>query len=115
VLVETAQERDEPIPALVYNASVLIMMLTNSDEEDSDKGDLKRGKQSPPPKVKSTSPPVVYKDEEDDDEGTVELDENNRPDAVAADANTVEVGNEDNDDEPIQQSTLQCLRILIRL
>jgi len=34
VLVETAQERDEPIPALIYNASIFIMMVKNEDEED---------------------------------------------------------------------------------
>jgi len=34
VLVETAQERDEPIPALIYNASILIMMGSKSDDEE---------------------------------------------------------------------------------
>jgi len=34
VLVETAQERDEPIPALIYNASI-IMMMGKSDDEDN--------------------------------------------------------------------------------
>jgi len=37
VLVETAQERDEPIPALIYNASIIMMMGSKSEEED-DKG-----------------------------------------------------------------------------
>uniref|UniRef100_A0A6B2L6U7 Presenilin n=1 Tax=Arcella intermedia TaxID=1963864 RepID=A0A6B2L6U7_9EUKA len=40
VLVETAQERDEPIPALIYNASI-VMMMVNSDEEDSQEEDKK--------------------------------------------------------------------------
>jgi len=33
VLVETAQERDEPIPALIYNASIIMMMGSNEDDE----------------------------------------------------------------------------------
>jgi len=37
VLVETAQERDEPIPALIYNASLVMMMGSHSDEEDENK------------------------------------------------------------------------------
>jgi len=40
VLVETAQERDEPIPALIYNASIIMMMGSKSDEENAeDKSD----------------------------------------------------------------------------
>jgi len=35
VLVETAQERDEPIPALIYNASIIMMMGSRSEEEDN--------------------------------------------------------------------------------
>jgi len=34
VLVETAQERDEPIPALIYNASLFMMMGSKSDDEE---------------------------------------------------------------------------------
>jgi len=34
VLVETAQERDEPIPAIIYNASIIMMMGSRSEEED---------------------------------------------------------------------------------
>jgi len=35
VLVETAQERDEPIPALIYNASIIMMMGSKSDDDDA--------------------------------------------------------------------------------
>jgi len=34
VLVETAQERSEPIPALIYNASIIMMMGSKSDDEN---------------------------------------------------------------------------------
>jgi len=34
ILVETAQQRDEPIPALIYNASIF-MMMTNETENDN--------------------------------------------------------------------------------
>lgn len=36
ILVETAQQRQEPIPALLYNASVYIMMAKEDDEQDSE-------------------------------------------------------------------------------
>jgi len=35
VLVETAQQRDEPIPALIYNASIVMMMADNDDDHVS--------------------------------------------------------------------------------
>eukprot|EP01125_Pyxidicula_operculata_P017151 TRINITY_DN597_c5_g1_i1.p1 TRINITY_DN597_c5_g1~~TRINITY_DN597_c5_g1_i1.p1 ORF type:complete len:453 (+),score=130.76 TRINITY_DN597_c5_g1_i1:57-1415(+) len=57
VLVETAQERDEPIPALIYNASVFIMMV-NGDSDDEDDGDKKTVK------LNTTE----YKDDDDDDD-----------------------------------------------
>jgi len=38
VLVETAQERDEPIPALVYNASVWMLMMQGDASEGSGSG-----------------------------------------------------------------------------
>jgi len=40
VLVETAQERDEPIPALIYSATVMIMMADPDEEDEESK---KRG------------------------------------------------------------------------
>lgn len=39
VLVETAQERDEPIPALIYSASVWIMMATSPEEAEAGEED----------------------------------------------------------------------------
>jgi len=38
VLVETAQQRDEPIPALVYNASVFMFMADDDPSEDAPSG-----------------------------------------------------------------------------
>jgi len=44
VLVETAQQRQEPIPALLYNASVFIMMTQGPDQtnEKNDKKEIKK-------------------------------------------------------------------------
>jgi len=38
VLVETAQERDEPIPALIYNASIFMTMAQKENSEDAPQG-----------------------------------------------------------------------------
>jgi len=38
VLVETAQQRDEPIPALIYNASIFMMMTNEQSEEEEPSG-----------------------------------------------------------------------------
>eukprot|EP01129_Flabellula_baltica_P015649 TRINITY_DN8046_c0_g1_i1.p1 TRINITY_DN8046_c0_g1~~TRINITY_DN8046_c0_g1_i1.p1 ORF type:complete len:375 (-),score=56.52 TRINITY_DN8046_c0_g1_i1:9-1133(-) len=39
VLVETAQQRDEPIPALLYNASIVMMMADNDEHSTMDSDD----------------------------------------------------------------------------
>jgi len=38
VLVETAQQRDEPIPALIYNASIFMLMTGETSSEEAPKG-----------------------------------------------------------------------------
>jgi presenilin 1 len=44
VLVETAQERDEPIPALIYNASIYMLNVREEDEDDqNDRRGVKLG------------------------------------------------------------------------
>ena len=47
LLVETAQERNEPIPALVYNASIWIAMADNeeirNDEQKGEEEEVRRG------------------------------------------------------------------------
>lgn len=55
VLVETAQERDEPIPALVYNASVLFFMINGSDSDSDDDLRIKIGSKSKSSSEKSSS------------------------------------------------------------
>jgi len=59
ILVETAQERDEPIPALIYNASVF-MMLGSDDEVETD-----NNKPKTPKPYRDNDP-----DDDDDDYNT---------------------------------------------
>ena len=55
VLVETAQERQEPIPALLYNASVFLMMA----DTDSDNNNNNNNNKSPTEtKPVETAPPA---------------------------------------------------------
>jgi len=42
MLVETAQERQEPIPALLYNASVFILMADGAQQEEEEEPSTKR-------------------------------------------------------------------------
>jgi len=43
VLVETAQQRQEPIPALLYNASVYLMMADQEEEQQPKRKGVKLG------------------------------------------------------------------------
>jgi len=52
ILVETAQERDEPIPALIYNASIIMMMGSKSEEEEDKRPTNEDDKDEDKPKTR---------------------------------------------------------------
>jgi len=70
VLVETAQQRQEPIPALLYNASVFIMMTQGPDQikEKDDKKENKDEIKVLETKTEDRSAVPVAKSNDDDDE-----------------------------------------------
>jgi len=75
VLVETAQERDEPIPALIYNASIVMMMGNISDDE--------------------TDTAKPYRDDDDDDDENDELKKKEKKEKETEKKD----GDDDDDDE----------------
>jgi len=83
VLVEIAQERDEPIPALIYNASIVMMMGSHDEEEEEEENGNKKTK--------------PYRDNDKDDEDD-ENDANKKASQIDA------AQNAPNQPEPVNKS-----------
>jgi len=89
VLVETAQERDEPIPALIYNASLVMMMGNHSDDETD------------------TTKPYRDDDDDDDDDKKKEKEKKKKGDGDEDDEDEDEDDKKDEDEEkatPVNKS-----------